>query len=138
MGEEARNVELLKASYRRWHDSKGGSVDHWMGIVADHGRFGSLAQGRAPLQFARDYHSRSDLLAYFKGLLGDWEMLHYTIYEYIAQGDGVFVRASTAWRNRRTGRAVDTPKADFWRFRDGKVVEFFEYYDTAQFAAAAA
>jgi ketosteroid isomerase-like protein len=32
---------------------------------------------------------------------------------------------------------VDTPKIDFWRFRDGKVVEFYEYYDTARVFAAA-
>ena len=35
MGNEARNVGLLKEAYQLWHDSKGGSVDHWMSIVAD-------------------------------------------------------------------------------------------------------
>jgi uncharacterized protein len=29
-----------------------------------------------------------------------------------------------------------TPKADFWTFRDGKVVEFHEFYDTAALIAA--
>jgi ketosteroid isomerase-like protein len=29
------------------------------------------------------------------------------------------------------------PKADFWRFRDGKVVEFHEFYDTAALYDAA-
>ena len=32
---------------------------------------------------------------------------------------------------------VDTPKADFWTFRDGKIVEFYELYDTAALLAAA-
>ena len=31
-----------------------------------------------------------------------------------------------------TGKIVETPKVDFWRFRDGKAVEFYEYYDTAR------
>ena len=35
------------------------------------------------------------------------------------------------------GKAFDTPKADFWRLRDGKIVEFYEYFDTAQVMAAA-
>jgi ketosteroid isomerase-like protein len=32
---------------------------------------------------------------------------------------------------------VTTPKVDVWRFRDGKAVEFSEFYDTAQAYAAA-
>jgi len=47
------------------------------------------------------------------------------------------MRGSTAWRHKRTGKVADTPKVDFWRFRDGKAVEFYEYYDTAAVFAAA-
>jgi ketosteroid isomerase-like protein len=137
MGSEARNVEILKDAYGRWHDSKGGSVDHWMELVADNIQFGSLAQGAPVMRFARDYDGRSTLRGYFEGLLADWEMIHYTVDEFVAQGDAVFMRGSTAWRNKKTGKAVDTPKIDFWRFRDGKAVEFYEYYDTARVFAAA-
>ena len=42
-----RNVEILKAAYKRWSDTKGGSVDDWMKICADNIAFGSLAQGAA-------------------------------------------------------------------------------------------
>ena len=45
MADEARNVEILKAAYRRWSDTKGGSVDDWLKICADNIDFGSLAQG---------------------------------------------------------------------------------------------
>ena len=64
-------------------------------------------------------------------------MIHYTVDEFVAQGECVFVRGSTAWRNKKTRKVVDTPKADFWRLRGGKVVEFYEYYDTARLIAAA-
>jgi len=47
------------------------------------------------------------------------------------------MRGSMAWRNKHTGRTVETPKVDYWRFKDGKVVEFYEYYDTARVLAAA-
>jgi uncharacterized protein len=33
---------------------------------------------------------------------------------------------------------VQTPKADSWRFANGKAVEFYEYFDTAQVHAAVA
>ena len=32
MSDEANNVAVLTEAYRRWHDSRGSSVDHWMSI----------------------------------------------------------------------------------------------------------
>jgi ketosteroid isomerase-like protein len=137
MGTEDQNVAILKDAYARWHDSRGGSVDHWMSIVDDNIQFGSLARGAQDMQFATSYNNRETLRGYFEGLLGDWEMIHYTVDEFVAQGDAVFMRGSTAWRNKHTGQEAETPKVDFWRFRDGKAVEFYEYYDTARVIAAA-
>jgi uncharacterized protein len=137
MGDEAKNVAILKESYARWHDRKGDSVDHWMGIIDDNIRFGSLGQGAPQVAFARAYSNREALRGYFGGLLADWEMVHFTVHEFVAQGDAVFMRGTTAWRNKKTGKSFETPKVDFWRFRDGKAVEFYEYYDTAGAIAAA-
>jgi ketosteroid isomerase-like protein len=138
MAGEAQNVDILRDAYARWHDTKGGSVDHWLTIVADDINFGSLARGLPEMAFARTYRNREAMGGYFKGLLSEWEMIHYTVGEFVAQGDAVFMRGSCSWRHKRTGRTVDTPKVDFWRFRDGKAVEFYEYYDTARVVAAAA
>jgi ketosteroid isomerase-like protein len=134
---EAANVAMLQESYRRWHESRGGSVDHWMTICAENINFGSLAEAPPTMAFAKTYSNREAMRGYFDGLLADWEMIHYTVGEFVAQGDAVFMRGSTAWRNKRTGQTVDTPKVDFWRFRDGKAVEFYEYFDTARVIAAA-
>jgi ketosteroid isomerase-like protein len=137
MGNEAKNVDMLKEAYRRWHDSKGGSVDHWMGLVADDINFASIARGAPSMAFARSYTDRKMLKGYFEGLLRDWEMISYTASEFVAQGDVVFMRGSCAWRNKKTGKSVVTPKVDYWRFRDSKAVEFYEYFDTAAAIAAA-
>lgn len=137
MSQEAQNIELLKDAYKRWHDSKGGSVDHWMSIVADDIRFGSIARGKSPLGFTQPVNNKEELRGYFDGLLGDFSMVHYTIHNYVADGDLVFVRCTTSWQNKKTAKSFETPKADFWRFRDGKIVEFYEFYDTAQVMASA-
>lgn len=134
---EADNVAVLKDAYRDWHDSRGGSVDHFLSICDDSIKFGSLAQAAPAIAFAGNYSNRLALRGYFDGLLGDWAMIHYTVDEFVAQGDTVFMRGSCAWRNKRTGKAVDTPKVDFWRFRNGKAIEFYEYFDTARVIAAA-
>jgi uncharacterized protein len=96
MGEEARNVELLKASYKRWHDSKGGSVEHWLGFVSEDVRFGSIAGGAEPLGFTGPRSNREAVRSYFDGLLSEFEMIHYTVHDYVAQGDMVFVRCTTS------------------------------------------
>lgn len=132
MGNETENVALLREAYALWNESKGGSVDHWMGLLADNISFGSLAGGSIEaLPFATFYDRRNELRRYFDGLLRDWEMIHFATQEFVAQGDAVVMRGAMAWRNRRTGKTFASPKLDFWRFRNGKAVEFFEYYDTA-------
>jgi ketosteroid isomerase-like protein len=137
MRSSSEKVEKLKDAYRQWHDSKGGSVDAWLDLMTDDVRVYSLAAGAPGAEFTAATTSKKDFRRYFEGLLGDWEMINYKTVEFIADDDHVAVRGSTAWRNRKTGRIVDTPKANFWTFRDGKIAEFHEFYDTAALIAGA-
>lgn len=132
MAHELENVAALREAYALWDESKGTSIDHWMDMLADNVSFGSLARGGVEaLPFSTFYDRRADLRRYFEALLRDWEMIHFTAQEFVAQGDAVVMRGSTAWRHRRSGKTFATPKVDFWRFRNGKAIEFFEYFDTA-------
>lgn len=134
---EASNVAILKEAYRQWEATRGGSVDHWMSIIDPHIAFGSIPRGQEPMPFAKAYDNREELREYFSGLLAEWAMVHYSFDEFIAQGEAVVARGVTAWTNKRTGKTVETPKVDYWRLRNGKIIEFYEYFDTAQVAAAA-
>ena len=82
--------------------------------------------------YLTEYQSRDQLAQYFAGLKRDWEMIEYVAENFVAQGDRVVMLGHCSWRNRHTGKVVATPKADSWRFADGKAIEFYEYYDTAQ------
>ena len=137
MGTPADNVATLKNAYRQWHTSKGGSLKVWLDLVADDVKIRSLADGAPEVEFTTARNGKEQFKKYFDGLLADWEMINYKTNEFIAEGERVAVLGSTAWRNRRTGREVDTPKADFWMFRDGKAVEFREFYNTAALIEAA-
>jgi len=55
--------------------------------------------------------------------VADWEMIHYTPAEFLADGDRVAVFGTCAFRNRKTGKVAETHVANLWRFRDGRVVE---------------
>ena len=131
--------QLLKEAYRRWNESRGGSVDYWFdSVIAPNINFGSVPRGAAPLEFAKRVSSSSRAFAPIStACCRNGAMVHYTVDEYIAQGDAVIARGSCAWTNKKTGKVAETPKIDFWRFKDGKAVEFYEYFDTACVGAAA-
>ena len=137
MTTETANVEILKHAYAEWADKKAQDITCWMSIVADDARLTSLADGAAGLSFTRSRSGKSEVLEYLKGLTTDWEMLFYRIDEFIAQGDRVVALGSTSWRNKQTGKVVVTQKVDIWRMKDGKVVQFSEFYDTARLIAVA-
>jgi len=74
---------------------------------------------------------------YLEGLKADWSMEHYTVDDYVVDGDRICAFGSTAWTNKNTGKRIDTPKLDYIKFKDGKIVFFFEFYDTAGLIAGA-
>src|ERR1700756_4527937 len=136
MSDEARNTAILSEAYRRWSETRGASADHWMSICAPDIRFGSLGATVASVDYMADYRSRDELAAYFAGLTRDWEMIEYRVDHLVAQGDRVVMLGHCGWRAKRSGKVVSTPKCDSWRFADGKAVEYYEFFDTAQVATA--
>lgn len=136
MNSEQINTEILRTAYTKWHETKGGSVDHWLSIMSDQIDFRSLADGEGGLNFTKTVETRADMERYFSGLGQDMEMIHYTVDQYIAQEDRVVAVGTTSWRVRATGKTFNTPKVDVVRFKDERIVSFFEYYDTAKIISA--
>jgi hypothetical protein len=131
------NAEKLQRAFQDWNHTRGGTSAAWLDLMADNVHFQSLAGGGPGAEFTVECHSRADVARYFAELAKGWEMIHYTTKVFAAAEDRVVMLGSTAWRNRRTQRLVDTPKADLVTFRNGQIVEFFEFYDTAKLFAAA-
>ncbi|MGE0213079.1 MAG: nuclear transport factor 2 family protein [Parvibaculaceae bacterium] len=129
------NVERLRQAYAGWHNTKGDPAV-WGDLMADPIIFGSLGNGASGLEFSRTRVTRKDVLEYFSELARDWSMVHYRIDEYISEGDRIVALGECCWKNRNTGKVLTTPKADFWRFENGKAVDFYEFYDTLQAAGA--
>jgi ketosteroid isomerase-like protein len=136
--QEKRNKELLQKAYSRWDETRGGSVDEWIALVDDNISFGSLAEGADPDAFTTRLEGKQSLMRYFEGLTSNWTMLHHTIERYVAEGDQVVAIGSCAWKYNKTGKIVETPIVNVWRFKDGKAVSYYEFYDTAKMLAATA
>lgn len=125
------NVKKLKRAYQLWHETRGSSAQEWVALMADEVSFRSLAEGAPGMEFTQERKSKEEVGEYFAGLASDWKMHHYTPDRFIADGDWVVMLGSCKWGNRTTGKVVETPKADFFEFRDGKIVRFYELFDTA-------
>ncbi len=59
-----------------------------------------------------------------------YELEHYRAKEMIAQDDLVAVHADTLFIRRSDGHPMKTEKIDLFRMKDGRIVEFNEFFDT--------
>jgi ketosteroid isomerase-like protein len=130
-GAEEQLVALIKGIYKRWSETKGGNVEEILNILADDVVWRSIANGLHGLNFAKEPLTKPNVRSYFESLGKDWELVFFDVERIIAQGNTVVVVAECSFRHRRTGKSFMSPKVDIWDFRRGKVVSFFEYFDTA-------
>ncbi|MEM8836813.1 MAG: nuclear transport factor 2 family protein [Pseudomonadota bacterium] len=136
--ETEKNRAIMKEAYQKWHDTKGGSVDHWMEIMSPDIEFLSLANGAGDAGFTKAARSSTDMRGYFEAISTNFDMIHYTVDQFIAEGDMVVAVGSCAWTVKANGMRVETPKVDVIRLKDGKIVSFYEFYDTVGLQTAMA
>ena len=87
---------------------------------ADHNReFTGLVSGK------QAFHDR------LKALDAEFDYVDIDIVDIVASEDRAAVQLRLTMRHRKSEREFVMPTAGFWTFRDGKVVEYAEYYDTA-------
>ena len=130
------NLQILQGAYSRWAESRGGTADEVIDMFDEQVEMVSVLGPDIPDAVAGVHLGRAGAAAYFEGLLRDWEMVDWEVQQYVDGGEVIAVVSRCAWRNRATGRVIDTPKIDVHTFRDGKVVRFQEAYDTLGFAQA--
>lgn len=79
---------------------------------------------------------QSVLAGVFGRIMTDWEGFTVTPDEVLDAGDTVVGRGYYAGKHRRTGREVRAQFAHVFKLRDGRVMKFQQYTDTAQFREA--
>jgi ketosteroid isomerase-like protein len=131
-------LDKVKAAYTVWGESKGDSVDTWLDLLGEDIDFRSLANGQPHVPWTRSHATPAGVRSYLDGLLSAFRMEYFTVERYICDDDTIVVIAQCAWTSKVTGKRVDTPKIDIWRFKNGKAIAFHEFYDTAQVAGAMA
>jgi ketosteroid isomerase-like protein len=129
--------DRLRGLYSIWAGSGGSSVDAWVDLVSDDFQLNSTLGGSRHIEFSRQAHSKADLVDYFQGLIGDWDLIEFSINEMFAADDRIVVVSRQAYRNRRTDKVADGPIVHVWRFRGEEAIELQAFADTARWIAAA-
>ena len=78
----------------------------------------------------------SQVVTFFEALASTQDHPKLTIDEYIAQGDKVATVGRYSAVVKSTGKVIDGPVAHIFTIKNGKVVRFLDFVDTAQMADA--
>ena len=130
---ESRNVQVVKDAYAAFQR---GDINGVIALVDDtvdwHGLKG--AEGVAP--HAGPRRGRAGVAEFFAQLAGSTEFTRFEPREFIAQGDQVVAIGDYAANIKTTGRSVASEWVMVFTLRDGKVVRFREWTDSAQLVKA--
>lgn len=130
-------MTALTKAYRHWGESSGEDLTLLIDLMADDIEFATLSEGASPLEFSKPCHSKSEVLIYLQGLLGDWDLLSTEIEDIISERDLIVVLLKNAWRNRRTDKYLEGHAAHAWRFKGRRASHIRMYFDTAKWIVAA-
>jgi uncharacterized protein len=130
MSEQA-NIQLVRQTYESF---KAGDLRAVLGVFAESVEW-ILPQVEG-IQFSGKRSGRDQVAAFFSTMSSAQEPVRFEPQEYIAQGDRVVVLGHYRWHAKATGREWESDWAHVYTIRDGQIVRFQEYTDTAMAIAA--
>lgn len=123
---EQDNLAIVQQAYRFYLDGK---VQEILNLCADDIEWDQpRTEG---ISFSGKRRGRGEVEQFFTQLANDQEALQFEPREYIAQADRVVALGHYVWSVRETDRNYEADWAHVFTLRDGKVVQFKEYTDTA-------
>ncbi|MFN4089129.1 MAG: nuclear transport factor 2 family protein [Alphaproteobacteria bacterium] len=90
----------------------------------------------AVLPWAGRYDGRAAVATYFQRAAAAVTVERFELREIIADGDRAAVVTQVTVRVNTSGRTISTHKVDTLTVKDGRIVDFCEYYDTALVSSA--
>lgn len=128
---EQDNVEVVRSAYQNF---KTGDIGALLGQVSEDVDWRLPEIEGAPFAGARK--GRGQVSEFFSSLADSQDVLSFEPREFVAQGDKVVVLGTYNWRVKTTGRDWAGDWAHVFTVRDGQIVGFHEYLDSAKAEAA--
>jgi uncharacterized protein len=128
---EQENVAIVQQAYNNF---KSGNIQALLDLCADDIEWTLPEIENVP--FAGTRKTRAGVGEFFALVGANQDVLQFEPRETIAQRDKVVSLGHYEWRVKSTGRQFSGDFAHVFTIRDGKIVAFHEYTDTATAAAA--
>jgi uncharacterized protein len=123
---EQDNVGVVQQAYGNF---KSGDIEALLGQMSED------VDWRLPdtegVPFAGARRGRGQVAEFFSTLADAQDTLAFEPREFVAQGDKVVALGQYKWRVKKSGREYGGDWAHVFTIRDGKIVGFHEYMDTA-------
>ena len=129
MSEETKSV--VNQAYSNFQS---GNIDALVALMADDVTWTLPEMDGVPFAGART--GRASVAEFFASVGASQDTLRFEPRELIAEGDRVIAIGSYAWRVKANQREFTSDFAHAWTIRDGKVIDFREYMNTAACIAA--
>jgi uncharacterized protein len=122
---EARNLARLQFIYAEY--AKGNRTPLYESLAED---AVWRSDGDGTLAWSGDWHGLSGIQQYYARVEACAKVVGYDVEHAVAQGDWIFALATVHVRSLLDGETHPYKKVDVFRFRDGRIAEFREFYDT--------
>jgi ketosteroid isomerase-like protein len=129
MGEQ-QNVELVRQGYEAFGR---GDIDRLLSLFDDNIEW--VSPGPSDLPTAGTRRGRQQVAEFFRAVNEVFEIQRFEPKTFVAQGDRVVVLGEDTSRIKATGKVLSGSWAHAFEIRNGKVVAFQEYLDTADAVA---
>lgn len=120
------NRSRIEDTYRAYEK---GDPQPLLSLLAEDVTYNSVAK-HDDLSFAGPWSGRAAFEANIARIADDYELIHFTVNNIIAQNDLVALHAQVEFTNRRTGKPARSEKLDIHHMFNGKITEFNEFFDT--------
>jgi uncharacterized protein len=123
---EQQNVKLVQQAYECFGR---GDIQGVLNSLSDQVEWRTPKPEGVP--FGGEYRGRDGVARFFSELSQHEEITHFEPREFVAQGDSVVVHGYYASRVKATGRKAESEWVNWFTIRNGKVVKFQQFHDTA-------
>ena len=122
---EEQNTRVVQDTYAAF---KRGDISAVLNAMSDD--IGWFTPGPKDIPVAGARRGRAEAGAFFATLAETQEPEEFEPKEFIAQGDTVVGLGHYRWRVKSTGRLFESDFAHVFTVKNGKIVNFHEYFDT--------
>jgi ketosteroid isomerase-like protein len=124
--QENQNVEIVRRAYEAFGR---GDMEALLSTFDEQVEW--ITPGAPDLPTAGRRQGRTEVAGFFKTLGDMVEIEQFVPREFIAQGDHVVVIGDEVARLRSNGKRIEVAWCHVSQIKDGRIVSFHEYFDTA-------